>query len=56
MVEMVEILDGRLAKRSVEQFITVKYGVIFTSTLYFYSPWDRDNTVFTREIYRHISR
>ena len=59
MVEMVEILDGRLGKRLVEQFITLSHCEIwnhFARTLYFHSPWARDNTVVTREIYRHISR
>ena len=55
MVEMVEILDGRLVKRSVERvryvinnllhLVIVKYGDIFTRTLYFHSPSARDNTV-----------
>ena len=67
MVEMVEILDGRLGKRSVErvryvcnkQFITLGHFEIwshFTRTLYFHSPSAHDNTVATREISRHISR
>ena len=66
MVEMVEILDGRLGKRSVErvryvikQFITLGHCEIwrhFTRTLYFHSPSARDNTVITREISRHITR
>ena len=65
MVEMVEILDGRLGKHSVERvryvknnllhLVIVKYGVNFTHTLYFHSPSARDNTVATREISRHIS-
>ena len=65
MVEMVEILDGRLGKRSVErvryvikQFITLGHCEIwshFTPTLYFHSPSARDNTVATREISRNIS-
>ena len=56
MVEMVEILDGRLGKRSVERvryFITLGHCEIwihFTRTLYFHSPSARDNTVATREI------
>ena len=64
MVELVEILDRRLGKRSVER---VRYVIIitlghceiwrhFTRTLYFHSPSARDNTVVTREISRHISR
>ena len=63
MVEMVEILDGRLGKRSVErlnkQFITLGHCEIwshFTRTLYFHSPSARDNTVATRDISRHIPR
>ena len=66
MVEMVEILDGRLGKRSVErvryvikQFITLGHCEIwshFTRTLYFHSPSARDNTFATREISRHITR
>ena len=66
MVEMVEILDGRLGKRSDERvryvinnllhLVIVKYGSHFTRTLYFHSPSARDNTVATHEIYRHISR
>ena len=71
MVEMVEILDGRLGKRSVERvryvinnllhLVIVKYGVISlilcisTHTLYFHSPSAHDNTVAPREISRHIS-
>ena len=63
MVEMVEILDGRLGQRSVER---VRYAINnllhceiwrhFTRTLYFHSPVARDNTVATREISRHIPR
>ena len=63
MVEMVEILDGRLGKYSVERvryvinnllhLFFVKYGA---RTLYFHSPSAHDNTVTTREISRHISR
>ena len=62
MVEMVEILDGRLGQRSVER---VRYVINnghceiwrhFTRTLYFHSPAARDNTVTTREISRHIPR
>ena len=66
MVEMVEILDRRLGKRSVERvryvinnllhLVIVKYGRHFTRTLYFHSPTARDNTVATREISRHIPR
>ena len=60
MVEMVEILDGRLGKRSVERvryvinnllhLVIVKYGA---RTLYFHSPSARDNTVATHEISHH---
>ena len=61
---MVEILDRRLGKRSVErvcnkQFITLGHCEIwshFTRTLYFHSPSARDNTVATREISHHIPR
>ena len=66
MVEMVEILDGRLGKRSVERvryvinnLLHLSYCEIwshFTRTLYFHSPSARDNTVVTREISRHITR
>ena len=66
MVEMVEILDGRLGKRSVElvryvinnllHLVIVKMWRHFTRTLYFHSPAARDNTVTTREISRHIPR
>ena len=66
MVEIVEILDGRLGKRSVERvryvihnllhLVIVKYGDIsLVATLYFHSPSARDNTV-AREISRHITR
>ena len=63
MVEMVEILDGRLGKRSVERvkyvinnllhLVIVKIWSHFTRTLYFHSPSARDNTVSTREISCH---
>ena len=67
MVEMVEILGGRLRKCSVErvsyvankQFITLGHCEIwshFTRPLYFHLPSARDNTVATCEISRHISR
>ena len=66
MVEMVEILDGRLGKRSVERvryvinnllhLVIVKHGDISLSTLYSHSTSARDNTVATREISRHITR
>ena len=66
MVEMVEILDGRLGKRSVERvryvinnLFTLGHCEIwrhFTRTLYFHSPSARDNTVATPEISRHITR
>ena len=60
MVEMVEILDRRVGKHSVErvryviQFITLGHCEIwsqFTRTLYIHSPSARDNTVTTLEIY-----
>ena len=64
MVEMVEILDGRLGKCSVERvryvinnFTTLGHCELwrhFTRALYFHSPSARDNT--TREISRHIPR
>ena len=58
MVEMVEILGGRLGKCSVER---IRYVINntpghceiwrhFTRTLYFHSPAARDNTVTTCEI------
>ena len=65
MVEMVEILDGRLGKRSVaskvcnKQFITLGHCEIwshFTRTLYFHSPSARDNTVATRSSYSTLTR
>ena len=62
MVEMVEILDGRLGKRSVERvryvinnllhLVIVKWSH-FTRTLYFHSPSARDNTVVTSVISVH---
>ena len=65
VIEMVEILDGRLGKRSVERvryvinnllhLVIVKWSH-FTRTLYFHSPSAHDNTVATREISRHITR
>ena len=65
MVEMVEILDGRVGKRSVERVRYVIKSIIlghceiwsqFTRTLYFHSPWARDNTYATREISRLRNR
>ena len=63
MVEMVEILDGRVGKRSVERVRYVINNLLhleiwshFTRTLYFHSPSARDNTDATHEISRHISR
>ena len=65
MVEMVEILDGRLGQSSVERVRYVINNLLhlvivkwrhFTRTLYFHSPAARDNTVATREISRHIPR
>ena len=63
---MVEILDGKVGKRSVERvryvinnllhLVIVKYGVISLVLLYYHSPSARDNTDATREISRHISR
>ena len=62
MVEMVEILHGRLGKRPVERIMYVINNLLhlvivkwrhFTRTLYFLSPAARDNTVATREISRH---
>ena len=63
MVEMVEILDGRLGQRSVEQVRYVINNALghceiwrhFTRTLYFHLPAAHDNTVATREISRHYS-
>ena len=66
MVEMVEILDGRVGKRSVERvryvinnllhLVIVKYGVI--SLVLCISTHFRLVTILNaiREIYRHISR
>ena len=64
MVEMVEILDGRLGKRSFERVRYVINNLLhyghceiwrhFTRTLYFHSPSARDNAVATREISRLI--
>ena len=66
MVEMVEILDGRIGKRSVERvryvinnLLTLGHCEIwshFTRTLYFHSPLACDSTAAPREISRHISR
>ena len=66
MVEMVEILDGRLGQRSVERVRYVINNLLhlghceiwkhFTRTLYFHSPAARDNAVATREISCHIPR
>ena len=61
VIEMVEILDGRVCNRSVERVryvinnlaITLSHCEIwshFTRTLYFHSPSARDNTDTTREI------
>ena len=64
MVEMVEILDGRVCNRSVErkvcnkQFINLGHCEIwshFTRTLYFHSPSARDNSDASHEISHHIS-
>ena len=66
VIEMVEILDGRLGQRSVEQvryainnllhLVIVKYGDISLILCIFHSPTARDNTVATHEISRHIPR
>ena len=54
MVEMVEILDGRLGQRSVERVRYVINNLLlghceiwrhFTRTLYFHSPAARDNNL-----------
>ena len=60
VIEMVEILDGKLGKRSVERvryvinhllhLVIVKYRVISLV-----SPSAHDNTVSPREISRHIT-
>ena len=65
MVKMVEILDGRLGKCSVERLryvinnllhlVSVEIWSHFTRTLYFHSPSAHDSTVATLEISRHIS-
>ena len=62
VIEIVEILDGRVGKRSVERVryvITLGHCEIwshFTHSLYFHSPLARENTDPTHEISRHISR
>ena len=66
VIEMVEILDGRVCNRSVERVRYVINNLLhfghceiwshFTCTLYFHSTSARDNTNATREISRHISR
>ena len=61
MVEMVEILDGRVGKHSVERIRYVILGHCeiwshFTCTLYCHSPSSHDNTDATRQIWSHISR
>ena len=55
MVEMVEILDGRLGKHSVER---VRYVInnLLHLVIVNHSPSARDNTITTRKISRHISR
>ena len=60
MVEMVEILDGRVGKRSVERVRYVINNLLhyghceiwshFTRTLYFHSRSARDNIYATREM------
>ena len=64
VIEMVEILDGRVGKHSVErvryvikQFITLSHCEIwshFTRSLYLHSPSAHENTDTTHEITRHI--
>ena len=64
MVEMVEILDGKLGQHSVERVRYVINNLLhyghceiwrhFTRTLYFHLLAARDNAVATREISRHI--
>ena len=57
---MVEIMDGRVGKRSVERvwyvankhFITLSH---FTHSVYLHSPSARENTDATYEITHHIS-
>ena len=66
MVEMVEILDGRLGKCSVERvryvinnllhLVIVKYGDISLVLRIFHSPAARDNTVATRTSYYTLTR
>ena len=66
MVEMVEILDGRLGKCLVERvwyvinnllhLVILKYGVISLVLCISTHIQARDKTVTTREISRHISR
>ena len=63
---MVEIMEGRVGKRSVEcvrcvvnnllHLVIVKYGVISLVPLYFHSPSARDNTDVPHGISGHISR
>ena len=63
MVEMVEILDGRLGKRSVERvryvinnllhLVIVKYGSFHSCFVFPLAFGSCDNTVATREISRH---
>ena len=59
---MVEIMDGRVGKRSVERVRYVINNLFceiwshFTRTLYYHSTSARDNTDVTREMSRHISR
>ena len=66
MVEMVEILDGRVGKCSVEQvrYVINNLAIIlvnceiwshFTRTLCFHSPSTHDNTIATHAISRLIS-
>ena len=63
---MVEIMDGRVGKHSVEHvryvinnllhLVIVKYGVISLVLCIFHPPSACDNTDTTREISHHISR
>ena len=65
MVEMVELLDARLGKRSVERvryvinnllhLVIVKSGDISLVLYISHSSSARDNTVGTLEISRHIT-
>ena len=66
VIEMVEILDRKVGKHSVERLRYVINNLLhfghceiwshFTRSLYLHSPSARENTVTTYEITRHISR